>query len=291
MNLKDIVEIMRPINDVMGSLTVIIGVLNTRANINTPVLWTNLILGVLTYIFISGAGMIINDIYDLPIDQINRPERPIPSGRISLKQAKMIVIVIFAIGIGIALLNSVIIGLIPINVIIAAFFGFIGWLYAKWGKKSGFPGNILVGISFSIGLVYGALLNGYDIPLYILYFFLTSFFLLLAREVIKGCEDIEGDKLEGVKTLALTYGLKKALITSEVCQVLAILFFILPIFTPIINPFLFFMTMSFGLVAVCIGFVLSLLSKLQKKEFSRISLLLKIGALLGLVSFICASIG
>ncbi len=291
MKKKDIVEIIRPINDVMGSLTVIIGVLNTRMGIPDLIVWTNLILGVLTYIFISGASMIINDIYDLQIDQINRPERPIPSGRISLKQAKMLFVIILAIGITFSLLNSLIVGLIPINTIVVVFFGFIGWLYAKWGKKSGFPGNILVGISFSIGLVYGAMLNGYIIPLYILYFFLTSFFLLVAREIVKGCEDIEGDKIEGVKTLALTHGLKKALIVSEICQVLAIIFFILPIFTPIINPMLFLLTMSFGLVVVCIAFLLSLFSKLTKKEFSRISLLLKIGAFLGLISFVFASIG
>ncbi|MBN1801178.1 MAG: geranylgeranylglycerol-phosphate geranylgeranyltransferase [Candidatus Lokiarchaeota archaeon] len=291
MKVKDIVEIMRPINDVMGSLTVIIGVLNTRMGIPDTIVWINLIMGVLTYIFISGASMIINDIYDHQIDQINRPERPIPSGRISLKQAKILFVVMLVIGITFSFLNSLIIGLIPINVIVAAFFGFIGWLYAKWGKKSGFPGNILVGISFSIGLVYGAILNGYNIPLYILYFFLTSFFLLIAREIVKGCEDIEGDKIEGVKTLALTKGLKYALVISVICQILAIVFFILPIFTLIINPMLFLLTMSFGLVVVCIALVLSLLSKLEKKEFSRISLFLKIGAFLGLLSFVCASIG
>ena len=112
----------------------------------------------------------------------------------------------------------------------------------------------------------------------------------MAREIVRGCEDVEGDKEEGVKTLAITIGIKKALITSMICQLLAILFFLLPLTTNIINPLLFFITMSFGLVIVIAAFILSLISDLEIKEFKRISLLLKIGAFLGLVAFIFASI-
>ncbi|MFX1274111.1 MAG: geranylgeranylglycerol-phosphate geranylgeranyltransferase [Promethearchaeota archaeon] len=290
MNLKDIIEIMRPINCIVGSLTVIIGILNTQTGIPVYMLIGNLILGILTYFFIAGSGMVINDIYDINIDKINRPGRPIPSGRISLQQAKILFIITYTIGVILAVINSLIFLLVPLNILIAAFFGFIGWIYAKWGKKSGFPGNIIVSISFSIGLVYGATLNGFIVPLYIYYFFLTAFFLLLAREIVKGCEDIEGDKEEGVKTLALTIGTKKALISSIICQICAIIFFILPLFTNIRNPLLFIITMSFGLGVVIIAVILSLVSNLKKEEFGRISLLLKIGAFLGLVAFVFASI-
>ncbi|TFF63587.1 MAG: hypothetical protein EU521_01085, partial [Promethearchaeota archaeon] len=84
MNFKDAFEIMRPVNCIMGGLTVIIGVLNTRQGISTGLLIINIILGVLTYFCIAGSGMIINDYYDFKsgIDQINRPDRPIPRGSI-----------------------------------------------------------------------------------------------------------------------------------------------------------------------------------------------------------------
>ena len=292
MNLKDSIEILRPINDIMGSLTVIIGILNTRLDVSVEILIVNIILGVLTYFFLAGSGMVINDIYDFNsgIDVINRPERPIPSGRITVRQAIGLFIATYSIGVGLAIIHSIIFTLGIINIILAAFFGFIGWIYAKWGKKSGFPGNIIVSVSFSIGLLYGAVLNGSIIPVYIYYFFLTSFFLLMAREIVKGCEDIEGDKEEGVKTLAITIGIKNALIASMICQVCAILFFILPLFTEIINPLLFLITMSFGLVIVAVALILSITSKLKKEEFGRISLLLKIGAFFGLVTFVFASI-
>ena len=290
MRLKDTIEIMRPINDIIGSLTVIIGILNTRNSSPLTYLPLNLILGILTYFFLAGSGMIINDIYDLPIDKINRPERPIPSGRINLKQAKILFIATYAIGVILALIHNLILSLGIINIILAAFFGFIGWVYAKWGKKSGFPGNIIVGISFSIGLIYGAVLNGAAIPAYIYYFFLTSFFLLIAREIVKGCEDVEGDKEEGVKTLAITIGIKKSLLISIICQVLAVIFFILPLFAGIINPTLFIITMSLALAIITVSLYLSFSSKLKMEEFKKISLLLKVAALFGLVAFIFASI-
>jgi geranylgeranylglycerol-phosphate geranylgeranyltransferase len=173
---------------------------------------------------------------------------------------------------------------------LAIFFGFIGWLYSAWGKKQGFIGNIIVSISFSIGLIYGAVLNNSVIPLYIYYFFLTSFFLLLSREIVKGCEDIEGDKTKGVKTLAIKLGTKKAIVISIVFEILAIVFFILPLFTDIINPILFMILMIFGLLVVGFALILSLRKTLERKDFKKISLILKVGAFLGLIAFIFASI-
>ncbi len=290
MKFKDAIEILRPINDIMGSLTVIIGILNTKMGIDPIILIMNIILGVITYFFIAGSGMVINDYYDIEIDKINRPERPIPRGSISLKQAKILWIVVALIGIIIAILHSILFNIGYLNVILAIFFAFMGWLYAAWGKKSGFIGNIIVSISFSIGLVYGAVLNNSNVPLYIYFFFFTSFFLLLSREVIKGCEDIEGDKNEGVKTLAIRIGIKKATTFSIIFALLAIIFFILPYFSNIINPILFLITMVFGLTVVSYTIILMLKSKLERKDFKRISLMLKISMFLGLIAFIFASI-
>ncbi len=290
MKFKDAVEILRPINDIMGSLTVIIGILNTRTGIPDENLIINFIFGILTYFFIAGSGMVINDIYDIEIDKINRPERPIPRGAITLKHAKYLFVVVLSIGLVLSIIHSVILDLNFLNVIIAAIFGLMGWLYAKWGKKSGFFGNLIVSISFSIGLIYGAILNSFEIPIYIYYFFLTCFFLLLSREIIKGCEDIEGDKEQGVKTLAIQIGIKKSAYTSMIFAILAVIFFILPIFTNIINIFLYSISMVFGIIVVLYAVILTLKSNLKKESFSKISLLLKTGAFLGLITFIFASI-
>ena len=289
MKFKDAIEICRPINDIMGGLTVIIGILNTRTGVTPDKLLINIILGMITYFFLAASGMIINDIYDIDIDKINRPDRPIPSGRISLEQAKKLFIGTYAFGAMLSLIHGIVFLQNITNFIIATFFGFIGWIYAKYGKKSGFIGNIIVSLSFSIGLIYGAVLNGY-IPIFILYFYFTASFLLLSREIIKGCEDVEGDKEFGVKTLAIKIGINKAKIGSLLTAILAIIFFILPIFTNIINPFLFLIPLIGGVILVLVPVVLMLKSNLEKKDFSIISKLLKIGALVGLIAFIFASI-
>ena len=290
MKLKDTLEIARPINCVMGALSVIIGLLNTRIDIPVERLVINIILGVFTYIFIAASGMVINDIYDVEIDKINRPERPIPRGSITLKQAKLLFIIYLSFGIILCIVNTILFNLSLLNFILASFFGFIGWVYAKWGKKSGFFGNLVVGISFSIGLVYGALLNSILIPLYILYFFITAFSLLVSREIIKGCEDIEGDKKQGVKTLAIKYGVKNSRNIALIFAVIAIIFFILPISTNILNLPLFIVLMIVGLIEVAYTIFLMLTSKLEVRDLKKISLFLKIGMFIGLIAFLFASI-
>jgi geranylgeranylglycerol-phosphate geranylgeranyltransferase len=288
MKFKDSIEILRPINGLMGGLTVIIGILNTKISIPLLTLIFNIIFGVLTYFFISGSSMVINDYYDVEIDKINRPERPIPRGSISLKQAKILWVITILIGIILSIIHSLLFKIGYLITIIVVFMAFIGWLYAAWGKKSGFLGNIIVGISFSIGLIYGAMLNNSIIPLYIYFFFLTSFFLLLSREVIKGCEDVEGDKKEGVKTLAIKIGIKKSTKIAMIFAIIAIIFYVLPLFT-VINQILFLISMVFGLAVVIFAVILMLKSNLTNKDFKKVSLLLKIGAFLGLLTFLLAS--
>ena len=290
MKVKAAVEILRPINALMGCLTVIIGILNTRVGISLDRLILNIILGVITYFFLAGSSMIINDIYDIEIDKINRPERPIPRGAISLKQAKFLFVGTLVFGVIISIIHSLLFDLFFLPVIIAGGGGFLGWYYAKYGKKSGFFGNIIVSISFSLGLIYGAILNGLNIPTYIYYFFLASAFSLLSREIIKGCEDIEGDKTEGVKTLAIQIGTKKSTFFSTIFAVVSIIFYILPIFTNIINPLLFSISMIFGISVVFYAVILMQGRNLEKKDFSRISLLIKISGFLGLIAILLASI-
>jgi geranylgeranylglycerol-phosphate geranylgeranyltransferase len=289
MKIKDAFEILRPLNCIMGSLTVLIGILNTRVGVETTTLIINIILGIFTYFFIAGSGNVINDYYDIEIDKINRPDRPIPRGSITLKQAMIWWIISALIGLIIAILHGILFISVLLNIIIALFMIFIGWLYAAWGKKSGFVGNIIVSVSFSIGVVYGAILNNSNVPFYIYYFFLTSFFLLISREIIKGCEDIEGDQKEGVKTLAIRIGIMKSTKISMVFGICAIIFFILPYFTSIINPLFFLISMFFGLGIVCYAVILMMKRSFERDDFKKISLVLKLGAYLGLVAFLFAS--
>ena len=47
------------------------------------------ILGFLVGFFLSGSAMISNDYFDLEVDRVNRPERPLPSGRVTVTSVRL----------------------------------------------------------------------------------------------------------------------------------------------------------------------------------------------------------
>ncbi|MDD2754669.1 MAG: UbiA family prenyltransferase, partial [Methanothrix sp.] len=86
-------EILRPFNCMMAAAAAIIGLAIARG---LDPLAAALIF--LTVFLITGAGNAINDYYDRDIDAINRPGRPIPSGRMSARAAFYYSLVLFAAG-------------------------------------------------------------------------------------------------------------------------------------------------------------------------------------------------
>lgn len=76
------VEIIRPGNVIMAIIAVIL-VAILEKSIDVPI-----ILAMLAVFFAMSGGNVINDYFDYKIDLINKPQRPIPSGRISLNNAK-----------------------------------------------------------------------------------------------------------------------------------------------------------------------------------------------------------
>src|SRR3989344_737409 len=95
MKMNPYILILRPLNGIMSIIAVYVGTLVAGALL-VPSL--NLLLGMLVVFLVSGAGMIINDIFDIEIDRVNKPERPLPSGRITKKKAWAYSILLFIIG-------------------------------------------------------------------------------------------------------------------------------------------------------------------------------------------------
>ena len=62
---------------------------------DTPFSWSNyLILSASLSLFYSG-GMCLNDLCDMEVDRVHKPFRPIPSGRLSIKEATLFAVIIF----------------------------------------------------------------------------------------------------------------------------------------------------------------------------------------------------
>jgi geranylgeranylglycerol-phosphate geranylgeranyltransferase len=284
-------RIIRPLNCFFGSLTVVVGMFNAFSNLDfflNPINIITLIGGLCVYILIAASANVLNDIFDINIDAINRPDRPIPSGAIKKKQAILYAILLMSFGIilsiplGLATPNPI---LIPI---FAVFFSGFGFLYNWKGKQSGFLGNIMVGIAFSSGIPFGAFLIATisEIPLYLWFFILTAIFLLISRELVKGMEDIEGDSKFGQKTVVIKHGFEFTAYISAFFSIAAISTFTIPVFIFSLN-WGFIVIMSFGNVFV-LGSIMFLIKPDRKENQTRASLCLKIGAYLGLIAYILA---
>lgn len=167
------------------------------------------------FLIVCGA-MALNDYYDFDADlKNNRLDRPLISGIYSKSFAFNLSLLMMILG---ALLTVVLYVLWPYRVqlyIFPAVLLFIGIAvsYSTWLKKYGFLGNIVVSLSYPAAMLLAMGVVGASDPeamLTLLSFIAMIFFSALGREVLKGVMDIEGDREEGVKTIAVRYGAKKA---------------------------------------------------------------------------------
>ncbi len=167
------------------------------------------LIAIASAVLIAAAGYAINDYFDVEIDKINKPQRPIPSGRVSPREAYRLSMAAFVAGSLIPLLIG------PYTTLFAILNAVLMYYYSKDLKRKGFIGNLVVAFSTSATLFYGALAIAESrgvlgelasiLPVVVLTFSLT-----LAREVIKGIEDFYGDRENSVKTLAVTLGPRRA---------------------------------------------------------------------------------
>jgi geranylgeranylglycerol-phosphate geranylgeranyltransferase len=301
MKVKPFLTIMRPANPLFGSLTAIIGILTTNYFIITNfalVRWTIpeliivLILAALTYIFMASAGNVVNDIYDVEVDKVNRPDRPLPSGQITIRQAQAWTVILVLISLFFSALTIPFSAIGFWTVAIAALFALIGLLYAAKGKVMGIWGNFTVAISFAFGLFYGSLVTFLFIPPVIFIYFLTAASVLQGREIIKGIEDVEGDALRDVQTIARKYGIRKAAIAAAFCNIIGIIGFWIPWIANMLGlqwtGILYIVLLIPGSIFVALSAIVILRNSV--KNASRASFFDKVGAYLGLVNFALGSI-
>ena len=96
-----------------------------------------------------GGGVVFNDIFDADLDRLERPERPIPSGLISLKEAVTLASLFLIFGIFAAFLVNLTCGLLAISITLAAL------VYNKWGKHQPFIGPVNMGLCRGLNLLLG----------------------------------------------------------------------------------------------------------------------------------------
>src|SRR5690606_30359605 len=109
----------------------------------------NIILLCLATIGLYGGGIVFNDVFDYELDRIERPERVIPSGQMSLKGAESLASSLLAFGIIMALLVNITAAWFAIFISISAL------VYNKWGKHHSLLGPPNMGLCRGLNLLLG----------------------------------------------------------------------------------------------------------------------------------------
>jgi geranylgeranylglycerol-phosphate geranylgeranyltransferase len=228
---------------------------------------------------IGGGSNIINDYFDAPIDSINKPWRPIPSGIIKAKSAYIAAIILGLIGIAIAFTINYLAGLIALIAYI------LSYLYSYKLKRVLLVGNFVVALLASLSITYGGLASSSGIIKIsdVVIATLFAFLLNLGREFLKGIEDIVGDKKYGVQTLATFFGVKIAYISSVVVFLILIILSVIPYY--FLGYSIYYLIMAIAGVDTIILLSLVISSTLNPKDTLKATRLLKLAVFIGITAF------
>ncbi|MBC8186530.1 geranylgeranylglycerol-phosphate geranylgeranyltransferase [candidate division KSB1 bacterium] len=272
--LKHYFILSRPLNVFIAMLSIFIGAFITGTI--SPLL--KVIFACISGGLIAGGANVINDYFDVEIDKINKPHRPIAAGAISLKQAFAYSVFLYFIGIVFGWL---------VNwqaFVISVFSSILLFLYSAKLKRTVLWGNLSVSLLTALAFIYGGIavnrLSYAIIPA------VFSFVYHLGREIIKDVEDIEGDRADKITTFPIVYGAIPALKLATVVYLILILFTIIPFVLKIFG--LYYLIVVIGIVDVVVIYVLiSMWKNYQSDHLSRLSIILKLNMFAGLVAIYC----
>jgi len=247
--------------------------------------------------FIGIAGYIINDAHDVKADIINKPDKLFVDKKLTRLTAQNIFIAFNSVGLLLGMYLSYHIGYTS-YFIIYVLTSLLLYQYAKYLKKRLFIGNLIIAIIVFFCIVMSAVFDvapatsQYNIVaqkpvlLIILLYGIFGFSLTFLREIVKDMEDIEGDKAMQARSFVIVLG-------EKTTKAILVCLFILLVSAISILSYLIFNThpvMSIYLnvlVSLPLLYSVFLVSKAHvKRDFHRISGLLKLIMLIGMLSVI-----
>jgi geranylgeranylglycerol-phosphate geranylgeranyltransferase len=280
---KALLQMIRSINCIMMGFAVIVGASLAIRGVFSSQVFSNLFLGFVTAFTLTGASMVINDYYDRNIDAINEPNRPIPKGTISSRQALLYASFLTSVGFVAAFFTN-----IP-----SLFISILSWAisatYATIGKQTGLLGNFLVSICVAVPFIYGSFVVGKGFEMAIILLAIMAFLSNTGREVTKGIVDIEGDRSQNIRTIAVAYGGKTAAVVASVFFILAVVLSPLPLLLNLVSQW--FLPL---VVVTDIGLIASsvlLIRDYSRKNAKKIKNWVLIWFLFGLLAFIAGTFG
>jgi len=275
------IRLIRPINCAVMGVAVLVGMIVASQSFLLD--WKRILLGFVTGFTFLAAANTFNDYYDRKIDAVNEPNRPIPSGMIHPREALGYAFILSAIGFIASFLTN-----IPCLAIAAA-----AWLlsvyYATMGKRTGTPGNFIVGACVGLPFIYGGFVVESGLMPTLVLFAAMAFFSTIGREVTKGIVDVEGDRLQNVKTLAVLYGSGVAAVTAALFYIVAVILSFFPWVLGEVSAWY----LPFVILAD-IGFILSsafLLRDYSRENARRVKRLALVWMVMSLLAFVAGTFG
>lgn len=151
------------------------------------------------------AGLYAGDYYDREIDARSKPARPVPSGRVSPREA-------FGTMIGLILAGyAASLALGWANLLLAVGTTALGIAYSKTFKSKALLGNFDRGVLGICAVFFGAFAGGNALRPAVLLLAALVFFHDSATNLVGAIRDIEGDRAAGCTTVPVVYGLTRAL--------------------------------------------------------------------------------
>ena len=239
------VALVRPFNCVMTFVSIAAAVVICSGD---SIHLLPLLVAPLTGLLVAGGANAINDYFDVEIDRVNRPDRPLPSGRLQKRDAWIVWSVLSAAGV---LINF---ALRPLALVIALLSVALLYGYSRSLKQTVLVGNVAVATMTAMAFIYGGVASGeiFKSMVPALFAFLSN----LARELVKDAEDVRGDALQKAATLPVAYGATVALRMASVvlivliCSTLAAS--LLKIYTPRFLYLVLIVDIALGFVAVAL---------------------------------------
>jgi 4-hydroxybenzoate polyprenyltransferase len=155
------------------------------------------------------------------------------------------------------------------------------WIYSAWLKRTPLVGNVLIAICASATLLYGALAVGEALQGVIPALF--AFAIHLGREIVKDCEDLEGDRYVGARTLPIAIGMRGSQKIAAIVLILLTITLPVPYFIRMLNVYYLSTAICFvGIPLLAIVFLL--IRGLGHAGLGRASMVLKLCMIGGLIS-------
>jgi len=233
--------------------------------------------GFLSVFLISASILVLNDYFDVETDKINAPDRPIPSNLVTRSEALALSILLLIAGLFISYFIGIFVLLI--SMVLTG----LGFLYNRYFKRSGLPGNLVVSFSVGMTFIYGGATVELPFHKIVVFFAIIAALIDLAEEIAADSMDTKGDLLINSNSIAIRYGESVALKISASIFLLVILLSFIPF---IINWFSIIYLIPIGIMDISIAYPTFKLLNSKTEERRQFIRWIYLGATFGLIIFL-----